>query len=62
VDYGPTNIYRLSIVVAAPEFEQRMAEVLCVYLEEQVLKKDPARSNKSGKRVEIVFYDEKPGI
>nr|WP_225040579.1 helix-turn-helix domain-containing protein [Rhizobium sp. T1473]MCA0807231.1 helix-turn-helix domain-containing protein [Rhizobium sp. T1473] len=33
------------------EFEQKMAEVLCVYREVQVLKKAAARSNKSGKRV-----------
>jgi transposase len=44
------------------EFEQKMAEVLCVYREVQVLKKAAARSNKSGKRVAIVSYDEKPGI
>ncbi|MFT4003338.1 MAG: IS630 family transposase [Rhizobium sp.] len=44
------------------EFEQKMAEVLCVYREVQVLKKAAARPNKSGKRVAIVSYDEKPGI
>ena len=44
------------------EFEQKMAEVLCVYREVQVLKKTAARSKKSGKRVAIVSYDEKPGI
>lgn len=44
------------------EFERKMAEVLCVYREVQVLKKAAARSNKSGKRVAIVSYDEKPGI
>jgi transposase len=43
------------------EFEQKMAEVLCVYREVQVLKKDAARS-KSRKPVAIVSYDEKPGI
>lgn len=44
------------------EFEQKMAEVLCVYREVQVLKKAAARSKKSGKPVTIVSYDEKPGI
>jgi transposase len=54
------------------EFEQKMAEVLCVYREVQVLKKAAAKSKKakskkaksktSGKSVAIVSYDEKPGI
>src|ERR1700751_74246 len=44
------------------EFEPKMAEVLCVYREVQVLKKSAARSKKSGKRVAIISYDEKPGI
>src|SRR3954470_3393640 len=49
------------------EFEQKMAEVLCVYREVQVLKKaaatsKQARSKTSGKPVAIVSYDEKPGI
>jgi len=44
-----------------PEFEQKMAEVLCVYREVQVLKKT-AKSKKPGKSVAIVSYDEKPGI
>ena len=43
------------------EFEQKMAKVLCVYREVQVLKKI-AKSRKSGKSVAIVSYDEKPGI
>jgi transposase len=43
------------------EFEQKMAEVLCVYREVQVLKK-AARSKKPGEPVTIVSYDEKPGI
>ena len=43
------------------EFEQKMAEVLCVYREVQVLKK-AAKSKKSGKSVAVVSYDEKPGI
>ena len=45
-----------------PEFEQKMAEVLCVYREVQVLKKNAAKSKKPGKSVAIVSYDEKPGI
>jgi hypothetical protein len=44
------------------EFEQKMAEVLCVYREVQVLKKAAAKSKKPGKAVAIVSYDEKPGI
>jgi transposase len=44
------------------EFEQKMAEVLCVYREVQILKKAAAKSKKSGKPVAIVSYDEKPGI
>src|SRR5215204_5567131 len=43
------------------EFEQRMAEVLCVYREVQVLKK-ASKSKTPGKPVAIVSYDEKPGI
>jgi transposase len=43
------------------EFEQKMAEVLCIYREVQVLKK-AAKSKKPGKSVAIVSYDEKPGI
>jgi transposase len=42
------------------EFDQKMAEVLCVYRQVQVLKKD--RRNKADKPVTIVSYDEKPGI
>jgi hypothetical protein len=52
------------------EFEQKMAEVLCVYREVQVLKKAAAKAkNKAKKKSEkprkpaaIVSYDEKPGI
>ena len=40
------------------EFEQKMAEVLCVYREVQVLK----RAAKSRKAIKRVSYDEKPGI
>src|SRR6478736_4816627 len=48
------------------EFEQKMAEVLCVYREVQVLKRAAAKSKKKSKKprkpVAIVSYDEKPGI
>src|ERR1700691_2270975 len=48
------------------EFEQRMAEVLCVYREVQVLKKAAAKAKKKSKTsrqpVASVSYDEKPGI
>src|SRR4030081_2729409 len=44
------------------EFEQKMAEVLCVYREVQVLKRAAAKSRKAIKRVAIVSCDEKPGI
>ena len=44
------------------EFEQKMAQVLCVYRKVQVLKKAAAKSKKSAKSAAIVSYDEKPGI
>src|ERR1700726_97696 len=48
------------------EFEQKMAEVLCVYREVQILKKAAAKAKKEAKRpgkpVTIVSYDEKPGF
>ena len=44
------------------EFEQKMAEVICVYREVEVLKRAPAKSKKPRKPVAIVSYDEKPGI
>jgi transposase len=48
------------------EFEQKMAEVLCVYREVQVLKKAAAKAKKKSEKprkpVAIVSYDEKPGI
>ena len=43
------------------DFEQKMAKVLCVYRQVQVMKK-AAKSKKLGKPVAIVSYDEKPGI
>ncbi len=44
------------------EFEQKMAEVLCVYREVAVLKKAPAKSKWGRKPVAVVCCDEKPGI
>src|SRR5258707_13217343 len=44
------------------EFEQKMAEVLCVYREVQVLKKAAAKSKNSRTPVAIISYDQKPGI
>src|ERR1700730_13342176 len=44
------------------EFEQKMAEVLFVYREVQVLNKPAANPRNPGKPVAIVSYDEKPGI
>jgi transposase len=45
------------------EFEQKMAEVLCVYRQVQILKRACAdKSKKQGKPVAIVSCDEKPGI
>src|SRR5271168_3014891 len=47
------------------EFEQKMAEVLCVYRAVHILKKAAARAKKAkkpGKPVTIVSYAEKPGI
>ena len=44
-----------------PAFEQKMAQVLCVYREVKILR-DAAASKKSRKAVAIVSYDEKPGI
>jgi transposase len=44
------------------DFEPKMAEVLCVYREVQVLKKAAAKSKQSHMPVAIISYDEKPGI
>ncbi len=44
------------------EFEQKMAKILCVYREVQVLKNAAARSKEAQKPVAIVSCDEKPGI
>lgn len=45
-----------------PEFEQKMAQVLCVYRQVQVLKRAAAESKRPDRAVAIVSYDEKPGI
>lgn len=44
------------------EFEQKMAAVLCVYREVDVLKKASAKSKWRRKPVAVVCCDEKPGI
>lgn len=44
------------------EFEEKMAEVLCVYREVAVLKKAAAAAEKPSEAVAIVSYDEKPGL
>src|SRR5437868_4016170 len=46
-----------------PEFEEKMADVLCVYREVAILKETAATSKEArSKPVAIVSYDEKPGI
>jgi transposase len=46
-----------------PEFKQKMAEVLCVYREVQLIKEAAAAAKEApGDAVAIVSYDEKPGI
>ena len=45
-----------------PEFARKMAEVLCVYREVEVLKKAAAEGQGSDEAVAVVSYDEKPGI
>ena len=44
------------------EFEQKMAEVLCVYREVAVLKEAAVAQKEQDKPVVVVSYDEKPGI
>ena len=41
------------------DFEPKMAEVLCVYREVEVLKKASAKSKRRANAVAIVSYDEK---
>ncbi len=45
-----------------PEFEAKMAEVLCVYREVAILKETAAAALEPSKPVAVVSYDEKPGI
>ena len=49
-----------------PAFAEKMAEVLCVYREVNILKKKRAaaakKNAKPSEAVAIVSYDEKPGI
>jgi transposase len=44
------------------EFEEKMAQVLCVYREVAILKEAAAAAKEQDKPVAIVSYDEKPGI
>lgn len=44
------------------EIDRKMAQVLCVYREVEVLKKTAAAAKTPRKAVAIVSYDEKPGI
>ena len=43
-------------------FEEKMAEVLCVYREVAILKQAAATSKEPTEAVAIISYDEKPGI
>src|SRR5712672_1146772 len=46
-----------------PEFEEKMAEVLCVYREVKIIKETAAAAKqKPSDAVAIISYDEKPGI
>jgi transposase len=45
-----------------PEFEEKMAQILCVYKEVEILKAAAASSKEPGDAVAIVSYDEKPGV
>jgi len=45
-----------------PEFETKMAEVLCVYREVELLKQAAAEKEPDAPAVAIVSYDEKPGV
>ena len=44
------------------EFEEKMAQVLCVYREVAILKGAAAAAKELGKPMAVVSYDEKPGI
>jgi transposase len=45
-----------------PEFDARMAEVLCVYREVQLVKQSALAQEGETPAVAIVSYDEKPGV
>ena len=45
-----------------PEFAEKMAQILCVYKEVEILKEAAAASEKPSDTVAIVSYDEKPGM
>jgi len=45
-----------------PEFETKMAEVLCVYREVAMLKQAEAAPEAAPAKVAILSYDEKPGV
>ena len=45
-----------------PEFEVKMAQILCVYKEVEILKAAGAASAEPSERQAIVSYDEKPGM
>jgi transposase len=44
-----------------PEFAEKMAQILCVYKEVEILKEAAAASKEATGAVAIVSYDEKPG-
>ena len=45
-----------------PEFEEKMAQILCVYKEVEILKAAAASAKEASDAVAIVSYDEKPGV
>lgn len=45
-----------------PEFEAKMAQILCVYKEVEILKAAAATAAEPSERQAIVSYDEKPGV
>ena len=45
-----------------PDFDAKMAEVLCVYREVELLKQSAAARESEASAVAIVSYDEKPGL
>jgi transposase len=45
-----------------PAFEEKMAQVLCVYREVEILKQAGAAAKTSDQATAIVSYDEKPGM